>query len=143
MSNKKKQSGKENRKISVEKLKKLSTWRLTTASGEEIKQRRTMRFWFSCVMLILFAVTCGFTAAVFYIINGILAFYGVYMDTAVLIGAVALAILLWQILAMAIGEPIFLASPLAVAARFFALFAERTERVRVSSPSNNFAIPRF
>ena len=40
------------------------------------------------------------------------------------IGAVALAILLWQILAMAIGEPIFLASPLAVAARFFALFAE-------------------
>ena len=94
MSNKKKQSGKKNRKISVEKLKKLSTWRLTTASGEEIKQRRTMRFWFSCVMLVLFATTCGFTAAVFYIINGILNFYGFYMDTAVLIGAIALSCIL-------------------------------------------------
>ena len=91
MSKKNKTDIQKDRKISVEKLKKLSTWRLTTASGEEIKQRRTMRFWFSCVMLVLFAVTCGFTAAVFYIINGILVFYGIYMDTAALIGAVALA----------------------------------------------------
>ena len=94
MNKNKKQSVDKNRKTAVEKFKKLSTWRLTTATGEEIKQRRTMRFWFSCVMLVLFATTCGFTAAVFYIINGILDFYGFYMDTAVLIGAVALSCLL-------------------------------------------------
>ena len=94
MSKKNKAKEQINGRISVENLKKLSNWRLTTASGEEIKQRRTMRFWFSCVMLVLFATTCGFTAAVFYIINGILDFYGFYMDTAVLIGAIAFSCIL-------------------------------------------------
>ena len=97
-----------NRKISVEKLKKLSTWRLTTASGEEIKQRRTMRFWFSCVMLVLFATTCGFTAAVFYIINGILNFYGFYMDTAVLIGAIALSCILVGVIVSSVTSKLIL-----------------------------------
>jgi len=39
-------------------------------------------------------------------------------------GAVLLALLLWQLLAMAINEPVFLVSPITVVARFFSLLTE-------------------
>ena len=51
------------------KRKKERRWRIVTASGEQIKHRYTMRFWFSVTVFFLFLTTCLFTAGIFYIIQ--------------------------------------------------------------------------
>lgn len=71
--------------------KRLKRWRMMSSSGKEIKQRRTMRFWFIVVICVLFAITCVFSALLFYVLTGILASQKIYLDGAVLISAMALS----------------------------------------------------
>ena len=71
------------------KDKKPKNWRIVTASGEEIKHRYTMRFWFSISVFFLFLVTCVITAVIFYIIQGSLITLDTPLTSTALIGAVA------------------------------------------------------
>lgn len=71
------------------KTQSKSSWRIVTASGEEIKHRYTMRFWFSVAVFFLFLVTCLFTAGIFYIIQGNLIRFDTPIPSMALIGAVA------------------------------------------------------
>ena len=64
-------------------------WRIVTASGEEIKHRNTMRFWFSVTVFFLFLITCVFTAGIFYIVQGSLITFDTPIPSMALIGAVA------------------------------------------------------
>ncbi len=73
------------------KERKRGRFSIITASGEEIKHRNTMRFWFSVVVFFLFLITCGFTAGIFYIIQGSLWTFDITINTSALIGAVALS----------------------------------------------------
>ena len=76
------------------KRKKERRWRIVTASGEQIKHRYTMRFWFSVTVFFLFLTTCLFTAGIFYIIQGTLITFDVSIPSMALIGAVALSCML-------------------------------------------------
>ena len=76
------------------KLRKDSSWRIVTASGEQIKHRYTMRFWFSVTVFLLFLITCIFTAGIFYIIQGTLIPFDAPIPSMALIGAVAGACML-------------------------------------------------
>jgi len=79
------------KKASKPKKEKKDRWRIVTASGEEIKQRYTLRFWFSITVFFLFIITCGFTAGIFYIIHGSLLSFNIEFNSSALIGAVALS----------------------------------------------------
>jgi len=73
------------------KDKKPKKWQIVTASGQEIKHRYTMRFWFSIIVFFLFLITCVFTATIFYIIQGSLLTVDIPLNSTALIGAVALS----------------------------------------------------
>lgn len=78
----------------TEKTRKKRSWRIETASGEQIKHRYTMRFWFSLTVFFLFLITCLFTAGIFYIIQGSLITFDTPIPSTALIGAVAGACML-------------------------------------------------
>ncbi len=65
-----------------------------TASGEKIKTQRTMRFWFTFAIFILFAIT-GITAAVIFLIFDFIAsFNGLHIDGYLLVISMALSCIL-------------------------------------------------
>ena len=68
--------------------------RIFGAGGKEIKQKRTMRFWFSSRVWVLFAITGGTTAAIFFILYGILAINEVRANVFLLIAAMTLSSIL-------------------------------------------------
>ena len=87
---------------------KKRSWRIETASGEQIKRRYTMRFWFSVTVFLLFLITCLFTAGIFYIIQGSLITFDTPIPSMALIGAVAGACMLVGIgLTSIVGRFIF------------------------------------
>lgn len=77
-----------------QKPEKKRSWRIVTASGQQIKHRYTMRFWFSVTVFFLFLITCIFTAGIFYIIQGSLITFDTPIPSTALIGAVAGACML-------------------------------------------------
>ncbi len=70
---------------------RLNPKKIISIRGEEIKQKRTIRFWFSSFVLVLFAITGGTTAAVFFTLYGIFAFQGIYPNAFLLIAAMTLS----------------------------------------------------
>lgn len=74
--------------------KKRKTRRIFSAQGEEIKRKRTLRFWFSSIVWVLFAITGGTTAAIFFILYGILASQEISVNAFLLIAAMTLSSLL-------------------------------------------------
>ena len=65
--------------------------RMISIRGENIKKRRTMRFWFSSIVWLLFAITGVSTAAIFMLLYGILAFQEIYLNAFLLIAAITLS----------------------------------------------------
>lgn len=73
------------------KENKRKTRRMFSARGEEIKRKRTLRFWFSSIVWVLFAITGGSTAAIFSILYGILASQEISVNAFLLIAAMTLS----------------------------------------------------
>ena len=68
--------------------------RIFSARGEEIKKKRTMRFWFSSIVWVLFAITGVTTALIFFVLYGILSFNEVRLNVFLLIAAMTLSSIL-------------------------------------------------
>ena len=68
--------------------------RIFSARGEEIKRKRTMRFWFSSIVWVLFAITGVTTALIFFVLYGILSFNEVSFNVFLLIAAMTLSSIL-------------------------------------------------
>ena len=64
------------------------------ASGEKIKTQRTMRFWFTFAIFILFAITGITTALLFILLDLIASFNGLQIDGYLLVISMALACIL-------------------------------------------------
>ena len=84
----------------ADKKEKKASKIILTAGGEEIKRKRTLRFWFSSIVWVLFAITGVTTAAIFSILYGILALQEIRFNAFLLIAAMTLSsILIGAILA--------------------------------------------
>ncbi len=68
--------------------------RIFSARGEEIKRKRTLRFWFSSIVWVLLAITGGTTAIIFFILYGILASQAITVNAFLLIAAMTLSSIL-------------------------------------------------
>ena len=68
--------------------------RILSAQGEEIKRKRTLRFWFSSIVWVLFAITGVTTAAIFLVLYGILALQEIRFNAFLLIAAMTLSSIL-------------------------------------------------
>lgn len=73
---------------------KKNSRRIFSAKGEEIKRKRTMRFWFSSIVWVLFAITGVTTALIFFVLYGILSFNEVRLNVFLLIAAMTLSSIL-------------------------------------------------
>ena len=94
-----------NRKNKAKKFKIKPPRGIFAASGEKIKAQRTMRFWFTFAIFILFAIT-GFTAALLFLLLDLIAsFNGLSIDAYLLVISMALAcILIGAVLATFFGK---------------------------------------
>ena len=54
-----------------DKRKKKLSRRIFSVQGEEIKRKRTLRFWFSSIIWVLFAITGATTAIIFSVLKSI------------------------------------------------------------------------
>jgi len=61
------------------------------SGGTTIKSKRTLRFWLSSIVWILVAITGGITAAIFFILYGILASQAITVNAFLLIAAMTLS----------------------------------------------------
>ncbi len=68
--------------------------RIFSARGEEIKQKRTLRFWFSSIVWVLFAITGAVTAIIFLTLYGILASQEITVNAFLLIAAMTMSSIL-------------------------------------------------
>ena len=94
--------------MSVQKrLKKIRSGRMISIRGEDIKRNRTMRFWFSSMVWMLFAITGVSTASIFMILYGILAFQEIYLNAFLLIAAITLSSMIIGALLAAITSKFF------------------------------------
>ncbi len=75
---------------SSSKMKKKNR-RIFSVRGEEIKRKRTLRFWFSSIVWVLFAITAGSTAVIFFTLYGILASQAISVNAFLLIAAMTLS----------------------------------------------------
>ncbi len=78
------------RKISKSK----SGRKIFSAGGAEIKRKRTLRFWFSSIVWVLFAITGATTAIIFFILYGILASQAITVNAFLLIAAMTMSSML-------------------------------------------------
>lgn len=92
----------------MSKNKKLKRGRIISAKGEKIKSNRTMRFWFSSIVWLLFAITCVSTAMFFMLLYGILAFQKIYLNAFLLIAAITLSSMIIGAALAAITSKFFL-----------------------------------
>lgn len=76
------------------KQNKKTNRRIFSAKGEEIKRKRTLRFWFSSIVWVLFAITGGITAVIFFILYGILESQEISTNTFLLIAAMTISSLI-------------------------------------------------
>ncbi len=66
--------------------------RMFSAQGnKEIKNKRTLRFWFTSIVFLLFAITAGTTALIFFVLYGILASQEIIINAFLLIAAMTLS----------------------------------------------------
>ena len=80
--------------------KRKTSRRVFSAQGEEIKRKRTLRFWFSSIIWVLFAITGATTAIIFSVLYGILESQDISVNAFLLIAAMTLSsILIGAILA--------------------------------------------
>ena len=75
-------------------VKKRISRKIFSARGEEIKRKRTLRFWFSSIVWVIFAITGGTTAAIFFILYGILESQAISLNAFLLIAAMTLSSML-------------------------------------------------
>jgi len=68
--------------------------RIFSAQGEEIKRKRTLRFWFSSIVWVIFAITGGTTALIFFVLYGILESQAISVNVFLLIAAMTLSSML-------------------------------------------------
>ncbi len=87
---------------------RLNPKRMMSIKGEEIKQKRTIRFWFSSFVLILFAITGGTTAIIFFTLYGILNLQGIYPNAFLLIAAMTISSIAIGAILAAIAPKFFL-----------------------------------
>ena len=80
--------------MSKNKMAKKNSRRIFSVRGEEIKRKRTMRFWFSSIVWVLFAITGVTTALIFFVLYGILSFNEVRLNVFLLIAAMTLSSIL-------------------------------------------------
>ncbi len=64
---------------------------MISINGEEIKKVRSMRFWFSLMVFMLFVITGVIAAILFYVLNSVLEFNELYLNTTLLVFAMALS----------------------------------------------------
>ncbi|MBR3878763.1 MAG: HAMP domain-containing histidine kinase [Clostridia bacterium] len=87
----------------MKKAAKSTKWanrKILSAHGEEIKRKRTLRFWFSSIVWVLFAITGVTTAAIFFVLYGILSLQEIRFNVFLLIAAMTLSsVLIGAILA--------------------------------------------
>ena len=81
-------------KTKGKKLKIKKPQGIFAASGEKIKTQRTMRFWFTFAIFILFAITGITTALLFLLFDLIASFNGLKIDGYLLVISMALACIL-------------------------------------------------
>ena len=81
-------------KTKKKKLKIKKPQGIFAASGEKIKTQRTMRFWFTFAIFILFAITGITTALLFLLFDLIASFNGLRIDGYLLVISMALACIL-------------------------------------------------
>ncbi len=91
-----------------EKTKKHNRRRIFSAKGEEIKRKRTLRFWLSSIVWVLFAITGGITALIFFTLYGILASQNVPFNAVLLIAAMTFSSILIGFLLAAIAPKFLL-----------------------------------
>ncbi len=103
-----KANSKSNPRIKKNIKKKLDPKRIISIRGEEIKQKRTIRFWFSSFVLILFAITGGTTAIIFFTLYGILNLQGIYPNAFLLIAAMTISSVAIGAILAAIAPKFFL-----------------------------------
>lgn len=89
-----------------EKAKKISR-RIFSAKGEEIKNKRTLRFWFSSIVWVLFVITMGVTALFFFILYGVLSLQEITVNVFLLIAAMTLSSILIGFLLAALAPKFF------------------------------------
>ena len=89
-----------------EKAKKISR-RIFSAKGEEIKNKRTLRFWFSSIVWVLFVITMGVTALLFFILYGVLSLQEITVNVFLLIAAMTLSSILIGFLLAALAPKFF------------------------------------
>ena len=77
-----------------------------SARGAEIKRKRTMRFWFSSIVWVLFAITGVTTALIFFVLYGILSTTAVTFNVFLLIAAMTLSSILIGFILAAIAPRI-------------------------------------
>lgn len=65
--------------------------RIISVTGEEIKLRRTIRFWFIGIISLLFAVTCVLSTVLFIILYKIFEFQAIHLNGVLLITATSLS----------------------------------------------------
>lgn len=90
-----------------QKLDEIRKSKITSIRGEKIKKNRTMRFWFSSIVWLLFAITGVSTAIIFMLLYGILAFQEIYLNAFLLIAAVTLSSIIIGALLAAITSKFF------------------------------------
>lgn len=77
-------------KDKIEKTIKKSR-KIFSISGEEIKRKRTMRFWFSSIVWVLFTITALTTAAIFTVLSIVLSANNIYFNAFLLIAATTIS----------------------------------------------------
>ncbi len=80
--------------MSKNKKEKKRLGRIFSAKGEEIKRKRTLRFWFSSIVWVLFSITGFVTAIIFFTLYGILASRAITVNAFLLIAAMTLSSIL-------------------------------------------------
>lgn len=70
---------------------KKNSRRIFSAKGEEIKRKRTMRFWFSSIVWVLFAITGVTTALIFFVLYGVISINEIRFNVFLLIAAMTLS----------------------------------------------------
>lgn len=111
-------------------------------SGEKIKTQRTMRFWFSFVSFLLFAVTGIVTALIFYVMKLVTAFSELYLNVYLLITAMALSCIIIGTVLTAISSK-YIISRVSKISKGMREVAKGNFKVRVSETDKDDSLSEF
>lgn len=128
-------------KDKIEKTIKKSR-KIFSVSGEEIKRKRTMRFWFSSIVWILFTITALSTALIFTILSIALEANDIYLNAFLLIAATTISSLAIGFLLAAIA-PKFIFRRLSRISEGMREVARGNFKARVSESDKDGALSEF